>query len=530
MGSESNFLECGLGSIAAAGGKFDSDPNDALGLYPADAFRIVRGHDAGAQAGRHAAWYFANETVAVPASGCDVAGYTPDTRPFNDVRRWNEAHAAQAPLDHPPLVWIGAPQRWRDARVSKGLTSIALADGAQPLRLVARHPLNRAWLDQSSAEYFASQPVSVRGTRDALGIEARVLWPEAFTLGPRAPPMQALPGARTRGEALRSLVRTPTAFESATLWERTPESDWSGKAVLAFVLNGAQGDDDEAHAGHFAIATGRIPSDGAIGDWLANSIYALDTESEKGIIAAPVPLANYQADLNAGQSWYRPSWMLVAVLDDASAAQRVQAALGRIYRQFWRHQLVYYHPTDNCTSMSIDTLRALGLDVPLLGPTSVAMAWLGLPALIARERSIAKARIAFDYLVTERTRLLPALALEAVYEALLALTKADAKPARSLERELARDLAAIAWVGFPQFPSSRSAGGPPVMSLAGYRARLPRDRSKLKVVPVPARPFPEALRDPDLLPPIPPPSALAIRFWVLAPLAVLAAGLVLFGR
>jgi hypothetical protein len=75
-----------------------------------------------------------------------------------------------------------------------------------------------------------------------------------------------------------------------------------GRAVLALVINGAQGDDDEAHAGHFALVTGRTREDGAIGDWLVNNFYALDSESEKGILAAPVPLDNYLADLNSGQT------------------------------------------------------------------------------------------------------------------------------------------------------------------------------------------------------------------------------------
>ena len=57
--------------------------------------------------------------------------------------------------------------------------------------------------------------------------------------------------------------------------------------MLAFMVNGAQGDDDEAHAGHFALVTGRTQEDGAIGDWLVNNFYALDSESEKGILAAP---------------------------------------------------------------------------------------------------------------------------------------------------------------------------------------------------------------------------------------------------
>ena len=84
-------------------------------------------------------------------------------------------------------------------------------------------------------------------------------------------------------------------------------TDWSGKPVLALMVNGAQGDDDEAHGGHFAIVTGRIAPDGGIGDWLVNNFYSLDVESEKGIIAAPVPLDNYLGDLNSGQNWYRPT-------------------------------------------------------------------------------------------------------------------------------------------------------------------------------------------------------------------------------
>jgi hypothetical protein len=91
---------------------------------------------------------------------------------------------------------------------------------------------------------------------------------------------------------------------------------------------------------------GRTDESGAIGDWLVNNFYALDSESEKGILPAPVPLDNYLADLNSGQSWYRPSQMLVLVLADERAAALVQSGLNRIYNQFWRHQLPYRHATD----------------------------------------------------------------------------------------------------------------------------------------------------------------------------------------
>jgi hypothetical protein len=92
------------------------------------------------------------------------------------------------------------------------------------------------------------------------------------------------------------------------------------------MLNGAQGDDDEAHGGHFALMTGRVGAQGAIDDWLVNNFYTLDSESEKGIIAAVVPLDNYLGDLNSGQAWYRPSYMLVASLKDGRTAEHLQSA------------------------------------------------------------------------------------------------------------------------------------------------------------------------------------------------------------
>jgi hypothetical protein len=419
-----------------------------------------------------------------------------------------------------------------DARVDRELTRIETASLTQPLSLAPRLESNRAWLDASSGEFLAARPLFVRGTKHAASFEARVLWPNAFALGPEPPAAVDWPrdGAPA---ALRALVRDGAhacaPFRACTLWQRPDVRSWRGCTVLAFLLNGAQGDDDEAHAGHFAVATGRVADDGTIGDWLVNSLYPLDTVSEKGILAAPTPLANYQGDVNSGQSWYRPTWLLVAVLDGHRAARRVQQAFDRVYRQLWRHQLAYDHANANCTSVSVDTLRALGMDVPRLGPTSRAAAWAGFPALVARERSLAKARTAFDYLVAERTRLLPSLALEAVGETLSGMARAPRSASGILARDIAQELCGIAWMRLPQFPSTREAGTFPVASLAEYRERLPADRSRLRIVPVPPRPFPDALRDDDLLPSLPKPSDLAVRAWTAGPLAALAVGLIAFG-
>jgi hypothetical protein len=269
------------------------------------------------------------------------------------------------------------------------------------------------------------------------------------------------------------------------------------------MVNGAQGDDDEAHGGHFAIVTGRVQPDGRIGDWLVNNFYSLDVESEKGIIAAPVPLDNYLADLNSGQGWYRPSYMLVAVLKDERAAVLVQSAINRVYNQFWRHQLVYYHPNENCTSISVDTLRALGWSVPRRGPASRILAWLGFPFVVLKELSVGKAKLAFDYLRTDQTRLMPAAALEEIFGSLLALGKLGNGDAGTnegpLANMLAEDLDALAFVRFPQFPSSRAFGDAPAVSPWEYRSLIPNDPALVQIVPVPPRPFPDELRDPDLL-------------------------------
>ncbi len=84
---------------------------------------------------------------------------------------------------------------------------------------------------------------------------------------------------------------------------------------------------------------------------------------------------------------------------------------------------------------------------------------------------------------------------------------------------LAEDIEAIVWVRVPQLPSSRAWGDYAVVTGREYEARLPADRSRAKIIPVPARPFPPELRDADLLPPPPSRSALAVVLWTVVSLA-----------
>jgi hypothetical protein len=206
--------------------------------------------------------------------------------------------------------------------------------------------------------------------------------------------------------------------------------------------------------------------------------------------------------------------MIVAVLASDRAPALLQAALNRVYNQFWRHQLVYQHAAMNCASISVDALRALGWDIPARGPTSRLVAALGFPVVAARDRSFAKARIAFDYLTEDQTRLMPAAAFEEAGASLLALASDESSaPSGPLARMIAADIEAVAFLRFPEFPSSRAFGDAPAVTPWEYHARVPAEPGMAQIIPLPPRPFPPELRDPDLLPPPRPASDYAAMVW-----------------
>jgi hypothetical protein len=508
-------------AAAAAGPQQAANASGAFGLYPAQDFSLVTGACRDCPTIRQALWYFRDEIIAVPNAGHPVAGFATGMHVTDDLRRWAAALLPGAPIDYPPLVWVAAPDIVRGARLSPDGTQLMTNDGAVPFRPAAKIPLNRSYYDATSVAFFRNRELTVRGTPTGDSFVARTFWPQDFRVGGSAPPPRVLPEGLPATEALRSLMReeprggAQSPYAASLLWQRPgARSDWTGRPVLALMVNGAQGDDDEAHGGHFALVTGRVQADGQIGDWLVNNFYSLDVESEKGILAAPVPLDNYLADLNSGQGWYRPSYMVVTVLKDERAAVLVQSALNRVYNQFWRHQLVYYHPNENCAGISIDVLRALGWNIRERGPTSRTLAWLGFPFIAVKELSIGKAKLAFDYLRADQTRLMPAAALEEAFASLLELAAGKSAPADGmLAHLLAEDVDALAFVRFPQFPSSRAFGDAPAVTTWEYRALIPKDPALAQIVPVPPRPFPDELRDPDLIPPPWRPSDYAVLVW-----------------
>ena len=263
--------------------------------------------------------------------------------------------------------------------------------------------------------------------------------------------------------------------------------------MMGLMLNGAQGDDDEAHAGHFSLFTGRFGPAGGMSDWLFDNFYTLDEVSEKGILPSLVPMDKYMADLNSGQSYYRPTDVLVAVLKDERTAVRIQDEFREFYAAYYAHKVTYNRTTMSCAALIIDNMRKEGWNVPEQGPdnrlTAGAIAFLALAT-----GNVSKAGDIWDLANQEQTRLFPRVAFEETGRDLLHLVgDQGTEPERALtpfERMLQEDIVALLFVRIPQIPSSRKWGQAPVGSTGEYFLRAPLLPSKWQKHPTVPRSWP----------------------------------------
>jgi hypothetical protein len=482
-------------SVAAPGSVRNALDATRLGLYDGAQFRLVDGTCADCQTIPQALWYFRGELLAVPKSG--AAGFTRERTAQDDVREWAQSHP-DGDGARPPLVWLGSPQIVDAARLADGGRALVGADGRHlEFSLTKKIDSNRSYFDDSSRRHFADRRLKMRGRVEGDRFVARTIWPEDYSLDFSSLPYRPLDAGETLVELVRAAdggARSP--FAVRVLWQRDPKAarEWAGKAVFAIMLNGAQGD-DEAHGGHFAIVTGAFGPGGEWGDWLVNNFYPLDSFSEKGIIASTLTMDSYMGDLNSGQSWYRPSTMLVAVLKQERAAALFDQAVGRVYNHFYRHDFSYRHATANCTGISMQTLRSLGWKIPEQGPSDRLKAAIALPYTAIREMSLESGRQDYDYLVTERTDLFPFAAFDAAGRDLFQRIVGAGPSNTPYEKMLRDDIEAVIFFRMPQFPSSRAFGQAPVLSIDEYTDRVPRDKSQWKIIPVAPRPFPAQMRD-----------------------------------
>lgn len=494
----------------------DALSGERIGLLDADKLKLTTGKCSDCASSRQSLWFFQNDYIAAPATGTGtpVAGVSPKLDRRADILAWKQT-AEVARLAYPTVTWLGAPQIMESGAIGADGKQVEADGHTYDFALVPKIQTNLSYANAATTSYLRQRRLRMRGgLQDENGkrtFVARTTWPVDYAIDAQHLTLQPL----TRRADLKRYVQDPSnvrdgAVSTRLIWERTPGAgrNAAGKPVMGIMLNGAQGDDDESLAGHFGIATGYFGPHGEWADWAMNNIYSLDSYSEKGIIAATLPMDNYLTDLNSGQQFYRPSYMLVAVLKNARTAIAFQGGIQRTMNHFYRHDFVYEQSAQNCAGVSIDVLRDLGWRIPQEGPTSRIKALAAYAYVAATEQSLKSGRSMYDNLNEEQTRLLPARAFDAAGWDLLELVGGAPSLARELtpyEQQLKDDVEAIMLVKIAQIPSSRVWGAAPVYSFDEYMQRTPSKRADWKTVPVAPRPFPLTLRDGGApLPPAPP--------------------------
>ena len=479
---------------AAPAAIISASDDGELGLYAASNIAISTGQCKDCKLIPQALWYFKDETIAVPTS--NESGFSATLNAQEDVAAWAKGKHIEGTMS--PLIWLGSSQVIPQAKILNQDTTLV---GQQKLAfsVTPKIATNLSFWDESTDAFFANHEVRLRGeTVENNSFAARTVWPLDYKLALNAP-LKPLDGLN--GETLKTLVQFENGGAKSNYEARLLQGDGkdiTGKAVIALMLNGAQGDDDEALGGHFGLATGRVGTDGDMSKWLVNNYYNLGSNSEKGIIAAATPMDKYLMDVNNGQSYYRPSYMLVAALKQDALPNKVQDATNRVLNHFYRNDFLYDHSRDNCAGISIDTLRTLGWNIPERGVTSYLKAIAAYFYIAASERSLSKGRAIYDYLTTETTRLFPAVTFDAIGNNMLNQNRqlwVDHNPQTTFTKQLSNDIEAIYFVRIPQVPSNRKFGSAPVYSFDEYMKTAPADHSQWKMVPTTPRVLPENLKD-----------------------------------
>jgi hypothetical protein len=457
---------------------------EPLGLFQSADFELATGKCHDSSTPPQALWYFQNEIIAIPKATQQTSISTP--LPF--------------------LIWLGSPEMMSHVQLNDLASQVLLPNNTRiPLRLTPQIASNRSYFNDSTTKFFLNQPLRLRGHFEQGGqtpnFVTKMIWPENFRLDLNTHSPDTSDHSPSLAHLIEDQAGGATApFASTLLWERHPGTsrNWANQAVVGFMLNGAQGDDDEAHGGHFGLVTGYVGQEGQMAHWMMNNFYDLDVESEKGIIPSMLPLDHYLMDLNSGQSYYRPSYLLVAILQQDRVARNVQISAQQTFEALYRHDFLYHHSKTNCTGLSIDILRRLGWAIPNKGPTSFLKAIGAFYYVAATEQSLDAGENIFDYLTQEQTRLFPRMAFETAGQDLLRIIEETAETSKrtltQFERDLKDDVEAIMFVRIPQIPSSRAFGTYPVLTFNEYQTRVPKNRRDWQVVPLSPRPLPETLQ------------------------------------
>ena len=463
---------------------------EALGLYPAASFRIATGATAGERRLRQARWYFQRRDDRGAASrraGRVVRARRPRRsttcargRRRARARRADRLSAARVDRRAARSCTARGMSRGRRARDRRRrAASLVAEDPAQPL--VLRRDVGRVARASATAD-------RARHARRRRRSRCAPLWPDDFALG-RAAAAARDAGRDSRARAARADARGAARRRAKpvrgvdAVAARRGARDWTGRPVLALMVNGAQGDDDEAHARplrdrHRARAR-RRPHRRLAGQQL---LLARQSRARKASSPRPCRSTTTSAISTAARAGTGRATCSSLVLRDERAAALVQSALeprlqpvlpapARVLppgRQLHEHQRRHA-----ARARLADSARAA---------RRTALARVArLPVLIAlKERSLAKAKIAFDYLCTDQTRLMPAAALEEAYASLRALVARRRRTARARSaRMLARTSTRSRSCAFRSFRRAARSATRRWCRRCGIQARVPgRSRAR----------------------------------------------------
>lgn len=472
---------------------FANDNNTNIGLYNLSQFKQTTGKCTDCSVIKQDLWYFQNELISVPRNQSQIAKFS-GLNAQEDVKNFYTENKKQPDNSLPPLIWTGSPDIV-EGLLTQNASTLTTKNGQKfAFKPVDKIATNLSYYNDTSQQFFDNKDVVVKGVMKNGSFIARTIWLKQFDLKDNLP-VQPLNNKKI-SELVRNENTDKNNITTQMLWTKTGKPvSLANKPVLAFILNGAQGDDDEAHGGHFAVATGVFGEQGQWNNWLVNNFYGLNSFSEKGITASILPMDSYQADLNSGQSWYRPSYMLVAVLKDKKVPLVYQESINRVFNHFYRHDFEYNHALSNCAGINIQTFRSLGWNIPKEGSDNTLKAVAALPFITIKDKSLTNGKKAFDYLYAEKTELYPMVAFDTIGQDLLTRIVNKQNPRSEFEKQFMEDLEAIIYVKIPQFPSSRVMGKAPIDSLDEYMKRVPEDKANWKIVPVGPRVFPNELKD-----------------------------------
>ena len=373
-------------------------------------------------------------TSATNASPCRCPGCP--SRRSHAVRRRSTTcgrglrrRATEAPIDYPPLVWVAAPQIVHGARLTADGEQHRRGGDVLRMRPVPRIPLNRSYFDASSVRFLRAvrSRCAERATAASSSCDRVARRLRARRRGAAA---QSLPDGPSPQLAMRSLMRRGAARRRGESVHRARRCGSARAArrlarqgVLGLLVNGAQGDDDEAHGGHFALVTGRVARRRPHRRLARQQFLLARRRERKGhhrraaaarqrISATSTAGRLVSAVVHARARVARRARRGARAVGDQPRVQPVLSPPARLLppeRQLREHQRRH-----------AARARVAG---PARGPPTRWLAWLAFPFVALKERSLGKAKLAFDYLCTDQTRLLPAVALEEAFASVLSLAQ-----------------------------------------------------------------------------------------------------------